>query len=94
MLAVLTAVMRGQSHALITRDLMRARRTALVNGQRVQEALMGMIRERVGELRLEQRRQAGLALVQMGLSQRQVHEWTGMSRDTLRKVQRKGVVKS
>jgi SpoVK/Ycf46/Vps4 family AAA+-type ATPase len=94
LLAVLTAVMRGQSHAVITRDLMRARRIALVHGQRVEEALMGMVRERVGELRREQRRQVGLALVRMGLSQRQVHEWTGMSRDTLRKVQRKGAVKN
>jgi ATP-dependent 26S proteasome regulatory subunit len=94
LISLLTAVFHGKSPALITRDVMRTRRAALVHGLSVREMLVRMVREHVGDLNREQRRQVGLALVQMGLSQRQVHEWTGMSRDTLRKAQRKGAAKN
>jgi SpoVK/Ycf46/Vps4 family AAA+-type ATPase len=86
--SILATALEGMSFAEIERELLRVRREAVVHQQPLQSRLQQLIRERVRGLRRPQRAQIATALVRIGLSQREAHEWTGVSRDTMRKTLR------
>lgn len=82
---VLAVTMRGQSFSDIERQVMVTRRAAVVRGHTVEQAIMDMLRDRIGTLTREERGRIAVRLTEAGVSQRQVHNLTGVSRDTIRK---------
>ncbi len=82
---VLAVVLRGLSFSEIERELMLARRAAVIRSIPLEDAFTHIVRSRVGPLPRGQRSQIALWLTEAGISQRQVHDLTGVSRDTIRK---------
>jgi SpoVK/Ycf46/Vps4 family AAA+-type ATPase len=82
---VLAVALRGLSFSDIERELMLARRSAVVRGKPLEDALSQMVERRVEPLPRRERGQIAMWLTEAGVSQRQVHDLTGVSRDTIRK---------
>lgn len=82
----LSRALFGLSYAEIERDLLRARREAVMRGEPLITPLQRLVHARARQLKREERAELALALTEAGLSQREAHEWTGVSRDTIRKV--------
>jgi SpoVK/Ycf46/Vps4 family AAA+-type ATPase len=82
---VLAHAFSDASYAEIRRDLLRAKRNAVVHDQSSLVPLQGIVRQRVRGLGRDDRMEIALGLLNQGLSQREAHDWTGVSRDTIRK---------
>jgi SpoVK/Ycf46/Vps4 family AAA+-type ATPase len=82
---VLAVTLRGLSFSEIEREVMLARRSAVTQDIPIEEALSGLVQSRVEPLARHERGQIALWLTEAGISQRQAHEITGVSRDTIRK---------
>lgn len=81
-----TPVYKGASYSDLEREVMRARRMAVVQALPLSETLLTVTRERLGRLTSTQRVQFVIELVRRtGMSQRRAQELSGVSRDTLRK---------
>lgn len=78
-------VLQGLSYAEADREILRAKRNSIVHGLPIEDQIRRIVRERARELSRENRACLALHLVEAGLSQRDAHEWTGVSRDTIRK---------
>lgn len=89
--AALAAAYVGASYSDMQREVMRARRAAAMHREPVVEHLQNAARDRVRALPSADRTRVALDLLDAsGLSQRKVHEFTGVSRDTLRRHARAG----
>ena len=84
---ILARVFVGMSYADIERELKRVRRQAVIQKESVEIRVKMLVAERTHALKRSDRADLALALVEAGLSQREAHEWTGVSRDTIRKHQ-------
>jgi SpoVK/Ycf46/Vps4 family AAA+-type ATPase len=84
---VLARVFVGSSYADIERELKRVRRQAVIQKDPLESRLKMLVAEHADSMKRGDRAHLALALVQAGLSQREAHEWTGVSRDTIRKHQ-------
>jgi hypothetical protein len=84
---ILTQVFVGASYADIERELRRVRRQAVIQKAPLEDRLKVLVFERTQSLKRGERAELALALVDAGLSQREAHDWTGVSRDTIRKHQ-------
>lgn len=82
---VLAVALRGLSFSDIEREVMLARRAAVIHGVPLEDALSQIVQNRVDPLPRRERGQIAMWLTEAGISQRQVHELTGVSRDTIRK---------
>jgi SpoVK/Ycf46/Vps4 family AAA+-type ATPase len=82
---VLAVTLRDLSFSDIERELMRARRTSVTRDIPLEKALGEVVQTRVEPLPRRTRGQIAMWLTEAGISQRQVHELTGVSRDTIRK---------
>ncbi|MGE0288410.1 MAG: AAA family ATPase [Bradyrhizobium sp.] len=82
---VLAITLRGLSYSDIERELMQARRASVTRNIPIEDALSQVVQNRVDPLPRRERGQIALWLTEAGISQRQVHELTGVSRDTIRK---------
>ena len=82
---VLAVTLRGLSYSDIERELMLARRASVTRSIPLEDALSEVVQNRVDPLPRKERGQIALWLTEAGISQRQVHELTGVSRDTIRK---------
>ena len=82
---VLAVTLRGLSFSDIEREVMLARRAAVTRDIPIEDALGQVVQTRVEPLPRRERGQIALWLTEAGISQRQVHELTGVSRDTIRK---------
>jgi SpoVK/Ycf46/Vps4 family AAA+-type ATPase len=82
---VLAVALRGLSFSDIEREVMLARRSAVVRSAPLEDVLSGVIQSRVEPMARKERGQLAMWLTEAGISQRQVHEMTGVSRDTIRK---------
>ena len=87
---VLGVALRGLSYSDIEREVMQARRGAVVQGEPLESALGRLVQNRVEPLPRKERGQIAMWLTEAGVSQRQVHELTGVSRDTIRKKTKEG----
>ena len=87
---VLTVTLRGLSFSDIEREVMHARRGAVIQRTPLEDVLSHLIQTRVEPLPRKERGQIALWLTEAGISQRQVHELTGVSRDTIRKKTKQG----
>ncbi len=85
---VLGVTLRGLSFSDIERTVMLARRAAVTRDIPIEEALGEVVQSRVEPLPRRERGQIAMWLTEAGVSQRQVHELTGVSRDTIRKKSR------
>ncbi|WP_460571426.1 AAA family ATPase [Humibacter soli] len=84
--ALIARLYRGETLSRLERDVFRARRLAAMNGGSPVDSLLGFARERFSRMPPSERGPAAARLMALsGLSQRAVHEITGVSRDTLRK---------
>jgi SpoVK/Ycf46/Vps4 family AAA+-type ATPase len=84
MLKALSVVLDGLSFSEIERQIMQARREAIVSHKSIESILEILIGNRTKELPLKTRKQIAFKLYGLGYSQRRVHQMTGISRDTLR----------
>jgi SpoVK/Ycf46/Vps4 family AAA+-type ATPase len=82
---VLAVTLRGLSFSDIEREVMSARRSAVTRSAPLEDVLSGVVQSRVEPLARKERGQIAMWLTEAGISQRQVHELTGVSRDTIRK---------
>lgn len=87
---VLAVTLRGLSFSDIERELMQARRTSVTRDIPLENALGEVVQSRVEPLPRRARGQIAVWLTEAGISQRQVHELTGVSRDTIRKKTKAG----
>lgn len=85
LLEALTVAFRGASFSDVEREIVGARRSAIIDERPLVDALAQVVLTRTGRLPRAARRDVAAALRAAGLSQRQVHALTGVSRDTLRK---------
>ena len=85
---VMGVTLRGLSFSDIEREVMLARRPRLSEA-RSKIALTEMVQSRV-EPMARRSGQIAMWLTEAGISQRQVHELTGVSRDTIRKKKKPG----
>jgi hypothetical protein len=84
---VLTKALQGLSYGEIEREIRRAQRQSVIKGQPLDAAFRRIIEERATSFSKRQRYNLALALIDVGLSQREAHTLTGVSRDTIRKHQ-------
>jgi SpoVK/Ycf46/Vps4 family AAA+-type ATPase len=88
---ILATVLQGRSFSDIERLILTARRAAAVSGDRLERHLIDIVRDSIQKLpRLARVESARLLLESGVVSQRQAYELTGISRDTLRKMNRNG----
>jgi SpoVK/Ycf46/Vps4 family AAA+-type ATPase len=81
----LALVLRGHSFSDIEREVTIARRSAVVHDQAVERSVAALIQSRAQRLSKPERAKIAVLLTSGGMSQRQVNELTGVSRDTIRK---------
>jgi SpoVK/Ycf46/Vps4 family AAA+-type ATPase len=84
-LKVLTRSFSGLSYADIETIIKRARRQAVIQGAPLESRFQLAVAERAEGLQRRERLALALDLSKLGLSQRQARDWTGVSRDTIRK---------
>jgi SpoVK/Ycf46/Vps4 family AAA+-type ATPase len=84
-LDTLTALLEGKSFADISRFVLLARRTSVLQGVSTDAALLEQAGRIAREQSLETRLEIARLLADLGQSQRSVSELTGLSRDTIRK---------
>src|SRR6266850_1293595 len=84
-LEVLAVSLRELSFSDIEREVMVARRAAVIRGIPLHEAVSQLVQNRIQPLPRRERGEIALWLTEAGISQRQVHQLTGVSRDTIRK---------
>jgi SpoVK/Ycf46/Vps4 family AAA+-type ATPase len=87
---VLAVALRGLSFSDIEREVLLARRSAVVRSAPLEDVLSGVIQSRVEPMARKERGELAMWLTEAGISQRQVHEMTGVSRDTIRKNSKPG----
>ena len=86
---ILATVLQGRSFSDIERLILAARRAATVNGDRLERHLIDIVRDSIQNLPRPARIESARLLLKSGsVSQRQAYELTGISRDTLRKMNR------
>jgi AAA+ superfamily predicted ATPase len=85
----LALAFRGLSFSDIERELSLARRNAVVHEMPLETALAAVLERRIDPLSRQERSEMAAALMAAGISQRQVHELTGVSRDTIRKMMKR-----
>lgn len=74
----------GLSFSEIERELSRVHREAVISGNSIEPSLRQLVRERSKTLPLAGRKQLAIKLLEVGLSQREASEWTGVHRKTIR----------
>lgn len=84
-LRALTVVLAEKSFSDVSRALRSVRRQALLRNEQLTDRLRELIRGEVAGLTKAQQKSLGVELEAAGVSQRQVSEITGLSRDTIRK---------
>lgn len=83
--SVAAMVFKRLSFSEIERELLQVRRESIVHGLPLKTRLQLSIKRHVNSLKRDERARLADALVKDGFSQRVTHEWTGVSRDTIRK---------
>ena len=84
--AILAEVLHGQSFSDIERVLKGLRRQAVVNGCSLEELFPRVVRQYIEGQSKSAKKDIAVRLAEAGLSQRSINDLTGLSRDTLRKL--------
>ena len=83
---VVSLVLQGLSFSDIDRDLRQAIRQSVMSLTPVDETLRNLVRRRMESLGVEERKSVASLFLNAGFNQRKTHEWTGVHRDTIRKM--------
>lgn len=86
---VIGVMLRGHSFSDIERELTQVRREAVIRQAPVEERLASLVQGHMEPLPRKDRGRIAMWLTEAGMSQRQAHDLTGVSRDTIRKTARK-----
>lgn len=86
--AVLVHLFAGESTSFsdLSRELHRIRREAATDDESLSERIRSCIRDRAGRLPRRAKSTLAMEMIHVGFSQRQTHELTGVSRDTIRRL--------
>jgi SpoVK/Ycf46/Vps4 family AAA+-type ATPase len=84
--AIVAKALQGVSFADAQRELNHAKRQAIMQQETLADQFKKIVHYRASELSRDARTQLAVDLMAAGLSQRESHELTGVSRDTIRKV--------
>lgn len=87
---VLSTLLAGVSFSDIEREINGMRRDAVIRGQTLEVSIQDLVRRRIEDLPRSERGKVASSLTRLGLSQRQAHDLTGVSRDTIRKATTQG----
>lgn len=85
-LHALAELLQGHSFSDIERELKSVRRQAIMNGVSLPELIPEFVRSHIDGQPKSAKKEIALKLTAAGLSQRQVNDLTGLSRDTIRKI--------
>lgn len=88
--SALAELMKGQSFSEIERTLKGIRRSAILNNCQVEELFPRIVKQYITGQSKMAKRDIALRLSEAGMSQRAINELTGLSRDTLRKMNHGG----
>jgi SpoVK/Ycf46/Vps4 family AAA+-type ATPase len=86
LLEVLSFVLQGRSFSEVSRELHRLVRLALVSSIPLEDSLREFIRSHTSALDVKSRKLIASCLMNAGFNQRETHEWTGVHRDTIRRM--------
>lgn len=89
---VLAMSMAGESFSDIKRNISHIRKQSMVDKKPIEECIVAWIVERCSTLKIAVRKRFSALLIDKGYSQREVSHWTGLSRDTIRKTIKGGVL--
>jgi SpoVK/Ycf46/Vps4 family AAA+-type ATPase len=84
-LEILSLIFEGISYSDIQREILRLRRLSITNKIRMDELVVNWSKDRMQALTSKERIQCAVKIQKAGHSQRQASDWTGVSRDTIRK---------
>jgi AAA+ superfamily predicted ATPase len=86
----LAEVMCGHSFSDIERELKGLRRQAILRNCSIEDLFPNLVRQHIDGQSKSEKKEIAVRLTEAGLSQRSVNELTGVSRDTIRKLNREG----
>ena len=86
LIEAVSIVLDGYSFSDIGRELNRLIKQSVMVQAPLEDVLREYIRGRMSDLRVEQRKTVASCFLRAGFTQRETHEWTGVHRDTLRKM--------
>jgi SpoVK/Ycf46/Vps4 family AAA+-type ATPase len=78
--------LRGLSFSDISRELRRIIRQSVLSGNPIKNAIEDMIRERLTQMPLRDKKLIATRMMDAGFSQNETHMWTRLHRDTLRRM--------
>lgn len=87
---VLSIVMKGMSFSDIEREILRAKRQAVLGPSSLANALESFVRGRTSKMSNADRKATALHLTKLNYSDHKAHDLTGVSRDTIRKAKLAG----
>ncbi|MBU0994867.1 MAG: ATP-binding protein [Proteobacteria bacterium] len=82
---LLSMIFEGFSFSDIERELLRMRRLAIISEIPLKDLVIQLSRNKMQTMTQKERIQCAVKIQKTGYSQRQASEWTGVSRDTIRK---------
>lgn len=86
LLHAISLLLRGMSFSDIDRELRRVIRRSVMYSTPAEDSLRELARGRADTFDLEARKEIAKHFVAAGFNQRETHDWTGIHRDTLRKM--------
>lgn len=89
-IGLLSGLLIGHSFSDIERELKSVRRQAILEGSTLEKVFPEFIRTHIDGQSKAAKKEIALKLAGAGLSQRQINELTGLSRDTIRKISPNG----
>lgn len=90
--AVLATSMTGLSFSDIKRNISHIRKQAMIDKKRLEECIVEWLVAQCAGMKMPSRKRLALLLIEKGYSQREVSLWTGLSRDTIRKTRKGGML--
>lgn len=85
---VAALALEGSSFSDIARDLQRLIKQSVMESVPLEDVLRGFIRSKMAQLKPTKRKVVASCFLAAGFGQRETHEWTGVHRDTIRKMER------
>ena len=89
LIRALAVVMSGRSFSDLENEVRKIVRQAVITNQHISDVALSYLNECLGSLKKDELKSVALNLLDSGMSQRQVSDFTGLARDTIRSAQQK-----